>query len=547
VTESETGGDHTLALALLAVDPGLGGVVLRGSPGVERDSCLALLRGLLPFSPWRRLPLHVTPTRLSGGEDLAATIAAGRHVKAPGLLAEVEGGVLIAASAERMQAVTAALLATFMDGSGRTRLVVLDEGHGDEAAPGRLLDRCAFSFTPSVAGSVAPAAITAARQRLASIRPEDDQLNALCGATLLCGIASVRASMLAISAACAHAALAGRERLEADDLAAAGRLVLAWRARCLPAEQVQEQEQEKEAPDEEDKTSDTPTEQGLTDMTVEAVRAALPANLLAQLAKASPSRAMAGQRSETVSRVRSQRGRVAGIRRGKPEGGARLAIVDTLLAAAPWQRVRPRRPDQGFSFRPDDMRVFRTKPHSASTTIFAVDASGSAAMARLAEAKGAVERLLAECYVRRDEVAVVGFRGTQAEILLPPTRSLARAKKSLAGLPGGGGTPLAAGILASAGLAETVRRAGRQPRIVLLTDGRANIGRDGKPGRAAAASDAVQAARRVALAKVPAMLIDTSIRPQAETRSLAASMGARYLELPQADGRLIADAIKALD
>ena len=547
MTESETGGDHTLALALLAVDPGLGGVVLRGSPGVERDSCLALLRGLLPFSPWRRLPLHVTPTRLSGGEDLAATIAAGRHVKAPGLLAEVEGGVLIAASAERMQAVTAALLATFMDGSGRTRLVVLDEGHGDEAAPGRLLDRCAFSFTPSVAGSVAPAAITAARQRLASIRPEDDQLNALCGATLLCGIASVRASMLAISAACAHAALAGRERLEADDLAAAGRLVLAWRARCLPAEQVQEQEQEKEAPDEEDKTSDTPTEQGLTDMTVEAVRAALPANLLAQLAKASPSRAMAGQRSETVSRVRSQRGRVAGIRRGKPEGGARLAIVDTLLAAAPWQRVRPRRPDQGFSFRPDDMRVFRTKPHSASTTIFAVDASGSAAMARLAEAKGAVERLLAECYVRRDEVAVVGFRGTQAEILLPPTRSLARAKKSLAGLPGGGGTPLAAGILASAGLAETVRRAGRQPRIVLLTDGRANIGRDGKPGRAAAASDAVQAARRVALAKVPAMLIDTSIRPQAETRSLAASMGARYLELPQADGRLIADAIKALD
>jgi magnesium chelatase subunit D len=545
VTESETGGDHTLALALLAVDPGLGGVVLRGSPGVERDSCLALLRGLLPFSPWRRLPLHVTPTRLSGGEDLAATIAAGRHVKATGLLAEVEGGVLIAASAERMQAVTAALLATFMDGSGRTRLVVLDEGHGDEAAPGRLLDRCAFSFTPSVAGSVAPAAITAARQRLASIRPEDDQVNALCGATLLCGIASVRASMLAISAACAHAALAGRERLEADDLAAAGRLVLAWRARCLPAEQ--EQEQEKEAPDEEDKTSDTPTEQGLTDMTVEAVRAALPANLLAQLAKASPSRAMAGQRSETVSRVRSQRGRVAGIRRGKPEGGARLAIVDTLLAAAPWQRVRPKRPDQGFSFRPDDMRVFRTKPHSASTTIFAVDASGSAAMARLAEAKGAVERLLAECYVRRDEVAVVGFRGTQAEILLPPTRSLARAKKSLAGLPGGGGTPLAAGILASAGLAETVRRSGRQPRIVLLTDGRANIGRDGKPGRAAAASDAVQAARRVALAKVPAMLIDTSIRPQAETRSLAASMGARYLELPQADGRLIADAIKALD
>ncbi len=93
-------------------------------------------------------------------------------------------------------------------------------------------------------------------------------------------------------------------------------------------------------------------------------------------------------------------------------------------------------------------------------------------MDRLGEAKGAVEMLLADCYVRRDEVALIAFRGAGADLLLPATRSLTRAKRSLAALPGGGGTPLASGLAAAESLAEEVRRKGRTPTLVVITDGR---------------------------------------------------------------------------
>jgi len=103
--------------------------------------------------------------------------------------------------------------------------------------------------------------------------------------------------------------------------------------------------------------------------------------------------------------------------------------------------------------RPADIHLSRYETRRDRLLIFTVDASGSAALARLAEAKGAVELLLAQAYARRDQVALVAFRGDGAETLLPPTRSLVQAKRRLAGLPGGGGTPLAAGLLAAGEMA----------------------------------------------------------------------------------------------
>jgi magnesium chelatase subunit D len=229
-----------------------------------------------------------------------------------------------------------------------------------------------------------------------------------------------------------------------------------------------------------------------------------------------------------------------------PQAGQRLSLIDTLRQAAPWQRLRraqhTRRTSAVIVHR-EDLRVIRREPRRPTTTVFVVDASGSNALNRLAEAKGAVETLLADCYVRRDRVAVIGFRGQAAETLLPPTRSLVRAKRSLAGLPGGGGTPMALALTESRLVCESLQRRGDTVSLVLLTDGKANINLEGKPGRDGAHADAVSAARQLFVTGVACLLIDTSPKPQAQARELALAMGARYIPLPQAQageiGRIV--------
>jgi magnesium chelatase subunit D len=243
----------------------------------------------------------------------------------------------------------------------------------------------------------------------------------------------------------------------------------------------------------------------------------------------------------------SRRGRPFGTRRGDARRGERLNILETLRAAAPWQRLRrDLSPDRrGLHIRKQDFRVYRCKKRSESTAVFLVDASGSAAFQRLAEAKGAVEIILADCYVRRDKVALIAFRGRCADTLLPPTRSLQRARRSLAALPGGGGTPLAAGLDAGALIADKVRRSGGVPLLVLLTDGRANIARDGQADRACAMADAEGSARAIRLAGYRSMVIDVSARPDDAARQVARWLGANYLPLPMADAGRISQPVAA--
>jgi magnesium chelatase subunit D len=245
-----------------------------------------------------------------------------------------------------------------------------------------------------------------------------------------------------------------------------------------------------------------------------------------------------------------RRGRPAGVRKGLPRAGIRLSVIDTLRAAAPWQRLRraerPAEDTRRLQLRAEDFHVRRYQQRSETVTVFIVDASGSAAMHRLAEAKGAVELLLGQCYVRRDRVAVIAFRSRSAEVLLPPTRSLVRARRSMAGLAGGGGTPLAAAIHAATRLAESSQRTGLTPTLVFLTDGRGNLTLEGIGNRVVAEQEALAAARALRNARWRSILIDTSPRPAAAGSALAQAMGGVYLPLPYADPARMARAVQNL-
>jgi magnesium chelatase subunit D len=359
--------------------------------------------------------------------------------------------------------------------------------------------------------------------------------------------------LLAVRAARAAAALSGRDVIADEDAILAARLVLAPRATSAPApEEAEEPENQAEddpaepdAPDDDALNNQPEDMPDLDEVMLEAAKAALPLGLLEALRQGRADRANPGQRNGSGTVKHSLlRGRPVGTRPGLPRPGARLAIVDTLRAAAPWQPVRRAQtpePSGTLMLRREDFRLKKFVQRREATIVFCVDASGSAAFHRLAEAKGAVELLLADAYVARTHAALVAFRGQGADLLLPPTRSLSRAKAQLANLPGGGGTPLAAGIDAALATAVAERSRGRDPLLIFLTDGRANIARDGKPSRPIALEEALAAARQVAMARIKAVFIDTSPRPAPGGGDLAAAMGARYVALPYLDAAAVRD------
>lgn len=580
---------NTAIAALFAVDPiGLGGVALRAPACAARDKWLAKLHKLLPpSSPFCRIPLNINDAALLGGLDLGATLQTGHPVAQRGILAQADGGVVVLAMAERLSTASAARLGAVLDSGevlierdgfttrspARLGMVALDEGASDdEQVPEALLDRLAFHIR--LDGQPDPPDefhwdaddIVRARALLPSVQATEDVIEAICAAALALGIDSMRAPLLALRVARSAAALSGETEVTDDHVSLGARLVLAPRARQLPAPPASAQEEDSaDGSDSEPQEADgdcvqepAPAEEAsaassLAETVTDAAKAAIPAGLLAALkiGELAKSRAQAAGRAGAVQKSPT-RGRPIGARRGEPRAGSRINVIETLRAAAPWQKLRKReatatsQPVQRIHVRKQDLHVTRFKQVGQTTTLFVVDASGSSALNRLAEAKGAVELLLADCYVRRDRVAVLAFKGKTAELLLPPTRSLARAKRSLAGLPGGGGTPLATAIDAARELADQIKRRGETPIIVLLTDGRGNIARDGSPGRVQASEDALAAARQVRFARLTSLLLDTSPQPQAAAQTLAQQMGATYVPLPYAGSDRVAQVVRAL-
>jgi magnesium chelatase subunit D len=571
-------------------------VCLRAPHGPVRERWLQALAGL--GLGLVKVPGSVDSERLLGGIDLAHTLQTGQlHLQA-GLLQQADQGLVCLPMAERLSpALLAPLVQALEQGQvpptrhsaaptpTRFGVVALDESLPDEPGVGAALaERLGVwldlhELSPSDIHAtwqddigfdglqirLSPGALARAREQLPQVQASDEHMQALCAAALGLGIGSLRVPSLALRVACDHAALNGRNALDAHDLGFAARCVLAPRATQWPAEPSAQEaepapqppappENADEAPEartEKDKDPDPPPEhnaepsaEDLQEMMVAAALASLPPHMLDALMtrQGAASHNTSGRSGQT--RAGSQRGRPLPPRPGRPGGQSRLHVLATLRAAAPKQRLRQAHSTGRVAIRAEDFHIQRYQQRASSCLILALDASGSAALQRLAEAKGAVELLLQQSYARRDSVCIVAFRGAQAQLLLPATRSLVRAKRAMTGLPGGGGTPLALALKMAHEQAAQLQRQGITPILVVLSDGRANVTLQGLGGRAQAQTDAQSWGQQWRTTGHRALWIDTSMQPDAQAQQVAATMGASYLPMPQVQSQRMAHAIE---
>jgi magnesium chelatase subunit D len=595
--------DAQTTAALLAIDPhSLGGICVKSQFGPIRDVWFAFLATqIAPGAHFQKIPLQIQDEQLLGGLDLESTLQYGRPIYSTGLLAKSHGGFIVLPMAERVSPHTIAHILQVVD-RGEVRhpqqtnefapclfgMIALDEGIGpDESIHPRLAEHMAFEVRLDQLSlndckdslEITPAVIAEAKRRLPEIECDARFIESLMQSAAAFGVDSIRAGLFAVRAAKTLAALRNQQAVTEDEVVDAARLVLTHRATRMPSSREEfepnepdaepDSAEDKEQPNEEQSTSEQETQaqddsnQGqdtdanqpkenieqpsaddLEELLIEAIRAGIPPNALAQLSaglgRANSKQGSKGQFGQLQKNANS--GRPAESWRGLPKGGKRLDLLKTIRAAVPWQTMRqaesrlkpPSVSNQRsrIQIRADDLHIKRYQQRQGVVTIFLVDASGSSATQRLAEAKGAVEQLLADCYIRRDEVAMIALRGRTAEVVLPPTRSLVRAKRNLAALPGGGGTPLATGFAAVNAMALSIRRKGMTPLIVVMTDGVANVTLEGVGGRERAHQDALHTARQLRAAGHAILFIDTASAPQALAEALANEMNAQYLPLP---------------
>ncbi|MEU9443425.1 putative cobaltochelatase [Streptomyces sp. NPDC048304] len=242
------------------------------------------------------------------------------------------------------------------------------------------------------------------------------------------------------------------------------------------------------------------------------------------------------------SRARTEHGRTTGARR--PQGAlTKLHLAATVQAAAPHQRARGRS-GPGLVIRRDDLRQATREGREGNLVLFVVDASGSmAARQRMGAVKGAVLSLLLDAYQRRDKVGLVTFRGSGAEVALPPTSSVDAAAARLESLPTGGRTPLAAGLLKAHEVlrVERLRDPARRALVVVVTDGRAT----GGPEPVALAG---RAARLFAADSVASVVVDCESGPVrlGLAGQLAGELGGTAVTLDELRADSIAGLVKGM-
>ncbi|NTU57700.1 MAG: magnesium chelatase ATPase subunit D [Chlorobiaceae bacterium] len=600
------------ALMLLAVDPSLGGVVIPSAVGSGKSTLARAFADILPDgTPFVELPLNVTEDRLIGGVDLEATLASGQRVVQHGVLSKAHKGVLYVDS---LSLLDSSAVSHIMDAMSRGVVLVEREGLSEvhpasfmlvgtyDPSDGEvrmgLLDRIGIivPFTAQndyrarkkivniVMGTrdredtddelrMLRGLIEAAKEQLSHVSMTNEQIKGLIQTAISLGVEGNRVDIFAIRAAIASAALAQRTEVDDEDLKLAMKLVLVPRATRMPEREATEEEMaqdeppppEEEQPEAEDENAppDNPdadaeeeqeeTPDMIEELMMDAMETELPDNIL-NISLASKKKAKSGSRGEALN---NRRGRFVRAQEGEMKSG-KVALIPTLISAAPWQHSR--RQDKKMSGRPagaliinkEDVKIKKFRDKSGTLFIFMVDASGSMALNRMRQAKGAVASLLQNAYVHRDQVALISFRGKQAQVLLPPSQSVDRAKRELDVLPTGGGTPLASALFTGWETAKQARTKGiSQIMFVMITDGRGNI-----PLKAAYELNAEKAPKEELEKEIEALalsiqadgvasiVIDTQMNylSRGEAPKLAQKLGGRYFYLPNAKAEQIVEA-----